>query len=109
MATIRDQFVQSFSESEAAHIEAAATEHGNSINDTNKGSDPFKWALLICIGYQCMELDSYREYHNITTPWSVLKQWIKTNADLGSHDGDCDYISLIAGVYNEYTNQNPKS
>jgi hypothetical protein len=34
-----------------------------------------------------------------------VKQWIKEHADLSNHDGDYDAISLLVGVYNEYTSQ----
>lgn len=100
--SIREAFVAKFGEDQAAAIEAAANEHANGVNDQNKGTDPFKWALLIAIGYQCAEKASYREYHGIAAPWDEVKQWMKDHADLASHDGDCDYLSLLAGSYNEY-------
>lgn len=100
--SVRDKFVGCFGEAEACAIERAAVEHGNDINDRNKGSDPFKWALLIAIGYQRMSADSYREYHQITSPWDELKLWIKQHAELGSHDGDCDYLCAVVGGYSEF-------
>ena len=99
--TTRQKFVEVFGEEQAQRIEAAAKEHENGVHD-NKGSDPFKWALLICIGYQCISSTQYREYHGIKLSWKRVKKWIKENADLGSHDGDCDYLALFAGKYNEY-------
>lgn len=57
---------------------------------------------MIAIGYQCAEVDRYRKHHKITVPWASLKEWIKAHAFLGNHDGDCDYLGLFAGVYNEY-------
>ncbi len=103
--TIRTEFVKQFSENLADKLESAANEHQNGINSSNKGSDRFKWVLLLCIGYQCFEKDSYREHHGIKgeAGYEEIKQWIKDYADLASHDGDCDFLSLITGVYNEYT------
>lgn len=100
--SIRAAFAERFGEDQAEAIEAAAISHGNGINDTNVGSDPFKWALLIAIGYQCMELDDYRAHHGITAPWADLKPWIIEHADLASHDGDCDYLAAFVGTYNEF-------
>lgn len=100
--SIREAFVERFGEDQAAAIYAAAESHGNDINNTNLGSDPFKWALLVAIGYQCMEIDGYREHHGITAPWVDLKQWIIWHADLASHDGDCDFLAAFVGAYNEY-------
>ena len=97
----RDSFVQHFGEEDARNIELAAAEHKNGIHD-EKGSDPFRWAITICIGFQCAELDSYREYHGITAPWMEIQQWIKDHGDLSIHDGDVDYIMLALGGYNEY-------
>ncbi len=100
--SVRDAFVAKFGEADASAIEAAADGHSNGINSENKGSDPFKWALLICIGYECMSKDGYREHRGITTPWADLKPWIIEHGELATHDGDSDYLSLLAGTYNEF-------
>ncbi|KKK67230.1 hypothetical protein LCGC14_2956160 [marine sediment metagenome] len=101
MKSIRVAFEEAFGNEDAAAIMAAAEEHQNGVHD-KRGSDPFKWAILICIGFECVSKGSYRKHHGIKTPWRDLKRWIKAHADLGSHDGDCDYLALMSGVYNEY-------
>ena len=100
--SIRKQFAAEFGEKEAARIEAAAIEHGNGINNKNIGSDPFKWALLICIGYECFSRDRFRKYHGIKAKAVNIKKWIKKQGHLELHNGDCDYLSLLSGAYNEY-------
>jgi hypothetical protein len=100
--SVRTSFVKAFGENEAKAIEAAARFHANGINDGKLGSDPFKWALTIIIGYQCAEIASYRAHHKITAPWNKIKTWIKKHGELKSHDGDMDYLALMAGTYNEY-------
>jgi hypothetical protein len=99
---VRGSFVRAFGEDTASRIEAAASEHSNGVNSERKGDDPFKWALLICIGYQCMEKPDYRTSHGIEPPWPKLKAWIKKNGELRSHNGDCDYLALVCGTYNEF-------
>jgi hypothetical protein len=111
MKSIREKFVNDFGEEFASKLECAADCHANGINSENKGSDPFKWVLLICIGYQCFEIKEYREYHglpNIPT-YATLKKWIRNNADLGTHDGDCDNLSLVAGVYTPFVKSSKKT
>jgi hypothetical protein len=100
--SIREGFVARFGEADAAAIEAAAREHSNGINSTRTGSDPFRWAIAIAIGYQCMELGRYRAHHGIVTPWTDLKAWIIEHGNLKDHDGDVDYLSMFIGTYNEY-------
>lgn len=100
--SVRDSFVARFGEDEAQRFEAAANQHGNGLNYARKGSDPFKWVVAIVIGYQCAEVEGYRGIHGITSSWDEVKDWIKTDANLASHDGDVDYLSVFAGVYNEY-------
>jgi len=78
----------------------AALSHANGINSTNKGSDPFRWALTIVIGYQCVE--KYAKYHNIKVPFNEFKKWVIENAELHEHDGDIDWLALAAGVYQEF-------
>lgn len=97
--SIRDGFVAEFGEDEALRLEAAANGHES---PKNKGSDPFKWVLVICIGYQCMELDKYRQHHGIKASWENLRQWIIDNAKLGTHDGDYDPVTALSGGYNEF-------
>lgn len=107
--SIRDAFVARFGEDAACAIEDAAVEHRNGVNDCNLGSDPFKWALLICIGYDCISREEYRAYHGITVGWLELCEWITAEADLGSHDGDCDYLALLSGAYDFLTEGTPPS
>ena len=71
----------------------------------NRGSDPFKWVLLVAIGFECMSVDSFREFHGITLPFDEVKDWIRNFAELGSHDGDCDYLSLFSGEYKDFIPQ----
>ena len=100
--SVRDSFEQQFGVDLADRVVMAANEHANGVNDTNRGSDPFKWALLICIGYECLSHPEYREYHRMELDWPIVKQWIVEEGNLASHDGDFDYVSLFTGDYNEY-------
>ena len=104
---IRKKFVKAFGEKQATFVEKAANYHANGINSECKGDDPFKWALLICIGYQCCEKGNYRKYHGITAPWAKIKAWIKKHGQLNSHVGDCDYLALLCGTYNEFMPKQP--
>lgn len=94
--SVRDEFVKRFDERCATRIEQAAEGHKNGVHD-KKGSDPFKWALAICIGYQC--LGKYAKYHEIYYEEQELKDWIRENAGLAEHDGDVDYLGVFAGAY----------
>jgi hypothetical protein len=99
---IKEKFIKDWGEELANKIEEAANYHRNGVNDQEIG-DPFKWALLICIGYHCLENKEYRKFHGIPNlNWRKLKKWIRDNAELESYKGDLDYISLFCGVYNYY-------
>ena len=102
MVSVRDHFVSAFGEDLAQKIEASANYHANDVNSKNRGSDPFKWALLICIGYECCSKKQFRQYHGILTPWEDIRGWIKEHGDLATHNGDCDYLALLSGAYNEF-------
>lgn len=102
MKSIREEFVKEFGEKCALAIESAAQEHADGINSKNKGSDEFRWAILICIGYQCAEKKEYRSYHGIAPSWRRIKSWVKRSAHLEQHIGDLDYGALMTGIYNEY-------
>ncbi len=101
--SIRGHFVETFGEDLAAAIERAAESHITPYNANNRGSDPFKWALLITIGYQCFEVDAYREFHGITgATYEQIRDWIKEHGDLASHDGDFDSVAAFCGLYGQY-------
>lgn len=106
--SVRASFEKTFGKVEADRIVASATEHGNGINNKNLGSDPFKWALLICIGYQCFEIPSYRKHHGIKASFKRIKQWIIDEGKLSTHDGDCDYLCMLGGGYNDYIKKRRK-
>lgn len=100
--SIRASFVRKFGEDQASAIECAASGHANGINSANRGDDEFKWAILICIGYQCFEVDRYRDHHGITASCADIEAWIKRSGKLASHNGDSDYLALFTGCYNKF-------
>jgi len=104
MDSIRNSFVDHFGEEQARAIERAAISHENGIHD-RRGSDPFRWAICICLGYKCMENEAYRQEHEVTIPWSDLDSWIIEHGNLTEHDGDVDYLALFCGVYEKYVSQ----
>lgn len=99
--SVRERFVADFSDDLASAIETAAEQHKNGVHD-NKGSDPFKWALLITIGYECWSKPDYAKHHGIDGDADAIRSWIKEHGALGSHDGDCDFLAMMVGAYDEY-------
>lgn len=97
---IRGKFVERFGEDDAKAIEAAAEQHSNGSNSERKGSDAFRWALLIAIGWEC--ISRFRGDHGIKLDTEELREWCKDHADFGSHNGDCDYLSLMSGEYENW-------
>ena len=99
----REDFESTFGAGTAAKIIDSAHEHDNGVHD-NPGSDEFRWACLIAIGFQCVEIDSYRAHHGITSPtWEQFQKWLKDRRQwLAEHDGEFDYLAFFGGVYNEY-------
>ena len=100
MNSVRESFVEHFGEEEAARVEAASRSHRDAHCAHKEGSDPFKYHICICIGFQCM--DVHRGGHGFVASWEELKAWIKEHGELASHDGDVDYLALFCGAYNEF-------
>jgi len=102
MSSVRESFVEHFGEDQARAIEAACALHkAESIHSKDgMGDDPFKYAVLMCIGYNCVK---YGKSHGITISPTDFKRWCLEHGDLASYKGPIpDYISLFAGVYDEY-------
>ena len=102
MNSVRQSYVEHFGEEQASAIERAAEEHKNQVSGTERGSDQFKWAILMAIGFECPTRKEFREYHGITVPVAEFKAWCKEHGQLDTHEGCPDYISLFCGTYNEY-------
>jgi hypothetical protein len=99
--SIYTDFCKVFGFSEADKLIAAALYHSNGVNNQNLGTDPFKWVLLINVGYQCVEVNRYRKWHAIKIKWKKFKQWlIDHGKEIGEHDGDMDFLAMMAGAYN---------
>ena len=102
MREYRENFVKEFGEEEAIKIEEAALEHNNEIHPCGEEIDSFIWSIAICIGYQCFEIERYRQYHKINAPYIKIKEWIIKNNLFKNYQGHLDYVSLLVGAYNDY-------
>jgi len=96
--SVRDSFVEHFGEEQTKLVEAAAEAHDNEVHP-NRGTDPFKWVIAICLGFDCLSCKEYMESHDIDLNWEDVEQWIKDHGKLGTHDGDVDYMAALCGVY----------
>ena len=96
VSSVRESFVARFGEDQAKAIEDAAEMHKNGVHD-NPGSDYFKWAILIAIGHEC--LSRFATSHGITVAEEDVRTWALEEGDLGSHDGDFDYLAAAVGAY----------
>lgn len=102
-AQVRQEFVAAFGEKEAQTMESACAYH---MNDralvAREVKQPFKHAIVICIGSECFTAQGYAKWHGFEAPGDVIKQWVKDHAELDTYKGDMDYLALFAGAYNEY-------
>jgi hypothetical protein len=97
MTSLYDSFAERFGTHQADLVMDAATSHKNGIHD-KPGSDSFRWAILICLGSEC--LTRFRESHKITAEWQDVQDWIYKNAfTFAEHDGDVDFLCLFCGHY----------
>jgi hypothetical protein len=91
-------FGEKFGFEQVDKIVSAAVEHNNEIH-SHIGSDIFVWALAIAVGYSCLEVTAFREYHGITVPVDDLRSWVLANGALDHFDGTPDFLGLILGAY----------
>jgi len=96
---LMENFAAHFGMEQAEAVLAAGFMHNNDVHN-DPGSDIFRWAVLLCIGYECFT--RFRDDHGITVPEEDLRKWVLEEAELLIHDGDCDYLGLIAGAYDTW-------
>lgn len=101
--SVRASFVEHFGEEQARALEEACNNHLDLMGcNTNRGSDPFKYVIIVVIGFSCVEKEEYRKIHGITISFDEFKEWVKNYGNLITHDGDWDELSVIDDTYVEY-------
>jgi hypothetical protein len=102
MASLRDRFVASFGEYLAVSIEAAVERHIPELKfEIERGSDPFRFALVWAVGLECLSRPEFRTEHGITVPWEMLRDWIRGIGLLAGFDGTFDAGGRGAGLFDE--------
>lgn len=92
-----NKFAERFGKDEADAIVMAARQHAST---DNPGSDEFRWAITIVIGWDCVSC--FAEHHGITISNDDFISWVKENADIKNHDGDFDILGGVCGCYNQF-------
>jgi hypothetical protein len=97
---LRTRFVARFGDDLAETIVAVAEHHTKVIPAVlGRGSDPFRFALVWAIGFECLTRPEFRREHGITVPWADLLTWICDEADLASFDGTMDVSGRGRGLF----------
>ena len=89
--SVRESYVEHFGEEQAQALERAAEYHKNGIHN-KKGSDPFKWAIVIALGYECVSREGFRGWHGITVPFEQLDEDFEECPECGGEgwvEDDC--------------------
>ena len=100
MTDLRSRFVARFGADLAETIEQVAEHHTQVIPAVlERGSDPFRFALVWAIGFECLTRPEFRLEHGITTPWADLLGWICDEAGIASFDGTMDLSGRGRGLF----------
>ena len=100
MTDLRSRFAARFGEDLADTIERVAEHHTKVLPaPLERGSDPFRFALVWAIGFECLTRPEFRLEHGITAPWADLLTWICDEADLASFDGTMDLSGRGRGLF----------
>ncbi len=91
MSITREYFVECFGEILAERLEVAATEHTND-EDCDKGSDFFRWVLMITAAKECFIGGGGRAQHRIEQEASgeEIEFWIRQFGGFSQFDGSFD-------------------
>ena len=99
---LRARFVERFGSDLAQTIERAIDLHAAEYPlALERGSDPFRFALIWAVGFECLTRPQFRREHGITTPWADLAAWIRKEADFASFDGTMDRAGHASGFFRD--------
>ena len=92
-----NKFEREFGTIEAAKIFRAAVGHRP---HQIRGDDEFGWAILIVIGFDCIKIKEYAEYHDIKISYRDFRKFcIENKKQIISNNGECDILSIFTGDY----------
>lgn len=102
MSDLRDRFSADFGELLAVSIEAAIERHMPELKvQYERGSDPFRFALVWAVGLECLSRPEFRIEHGITVPWPILRDWFRDADLLAGFDGTFDFSGRAVGLFDE--------
>ncbi len=102
MSNLRDRFAATFGEHLAVSIEAAVERHVPALRiPLERGSDPFRFALIWAVGLECLSRPEFRAEHGIPVPWEMLRDWIRDADLLAGYDGTFDFGGRGMGLFDE--------
>jgi hypothetical protein len=100
MSDLRARFVARFGSDLAETVERAAEHHTKVLPaPLVRGSDPFRFAIVWAIGFECLSRPEFRLEHGITASWADLLGWIRDEADIASFDGTMDMSGRGRGLF----------
>jgi len=100
---LEQEFIQKFGEKAYKSLKEACRYHieRGDIHKVYKGN--FMQVILITIGFQCVAVDEYREFHGIPITWEDFRRWLlkhkKEIAKCKLDENDIDYLALFSGAY----------
>jgi hypothetical protein len=102
MHDLRERFVAAFGEHLAISLEAMIERHVPALKFTlDRGSDPFRFALVWAVGLECLSRPEFRREHRVVVPWEMLRDWIRDADLLAGYDGTFDHGARAAGLLDE--------
>jgi hypothetical protein len=102
VSELRDRFVAAFGEPLAVSIEAAVERHLPDLRVAlERGSDPFRFALVWAVGLECLSDRRFRSDHGVVVPWELLRDWLVDAELLNGFDGTMDFGARAAGLFDE--------
>jgi hypothetical protein len=97
---LRARFIATFGLDLTETIEAVAEHHTKvMLAVLDRGSDPFRFAIVWAIGFACLTRPGFRLEHGVTAPWADLLGWICDEAGLASFDGTMDLSGRGRGLF----------
>lgn len=104
--SLRQKFIKRFGarESEKLYLAASSHEkHYKKLTGKDRGNDPFIWALLTVIDYNCISIPINAKCHKLNIAWKEFKQFcVEYKMEIGEYLED--YASAFGNfdwIFNE--------
>ena len=100
---LEQEFIKDFGKNAYEKLKESCRYHIESGHIDREYRGNFMQVILITLGFQCVEVEEHRKFHEIPFEWKTFREWLLRHKDEIANckvsDNDIDFLALFSGAY----------